>query len=362
MKTRTKKALAIAAVAPTLLVLSACRVDTIVEIKEDGSADVVMEIEDTTGDMSGLGFTCDDLFAETGLDDPFDSGTEEVTVEDISGDHLACRMTVSSNENVVDGDALIDNGDSFTFRAVADPTMTMDEMPAGFDFDFSMTIQMPGDIIDATNGAEVNGNRATYHDINVMTQGFEVTGKKSGSGSGSGSQPTPSTSAGSGNEGSGSEGSGNEGSGNEGSGNEGSGNEGSGNEGSGNEGSEGSGEDVTAPGDPDSDDVEVTADDSGFPMWAWFAIGGGVLIIIGLVAWMIARGNKKKNQPPYGGGYPPQGGQYGGPGAYGAPQQQYGSGQYQGGQYQGGHYGQQPPQNPGQGGQPPHNPGQGQWG
>ena len=372
MKTRTKKALAIGAMAPAILVLTACRADMIVQINDDGTGTTIMEFEDTTGELSGFGFTCEDLFDEMGVEDPFDTDAE--VIEDISGANLACRMTSTSTENLVDGETFIDNGDSFTLVAEADPTMSMEDldMPPGTEFEFTMTIEMPGQIVEATNGGVVDGNRATYDLFEAMSTGFEVTGMKSGSGTGGGT--------GGGTTGSGGEepgGGDDTGQGGEepGQGSTDPDTPSNGGEEPG-EGSDEGSDTGAAPGDGDGDELTDTtdatdSDDEGFPMWAWFAIGGGAIVIIGLVAWMITRGNKNKNQQGpygpggggYGGGYPPQGGQYAGPtSAYGVPQ----AGQHNapGGQFQGpqgGHYGQQPPQhNPNQGGQPPYNPNSGQ--
>ena len=362
MKTRTRKALAIAAVAPAILILAACRGEIIYKIEEDGSGAMLIEIEDTTGDLTMYGVTCDDVLGEPVTDDLFgitEDDQADITIEDISGEYLACRMSVTTSQSMVDGELLIDNGDTFTFITEADPTADFtDEMPPGVDYEFTVTIEMPGPIIEATNGGEVNGNRVTYDLFEAAQNGFEVTANKSDSGTGGGTTGT-----------------GGEGPG-------GGGETGQGGE----ELGEGSDEDSDTGAAPVDDDRMHTtdaedSDDEGFPMWAWFAIGGGAIVIISLVSWMIARGKKNKNQPGpygpggvYGGGYPPQGGQYAGPaGAYGAPQ----AGQHNtpGGQSQnpqGRHYGQHPPQpNPNYGGQPPHSPsrqpprdpnsGPGQW-
>ena len=371
MKTHTKKALAIGAIAPAILVLSACRGEIVYKIEEDGSGSMLIEIEDTTGDLAMYGVACDDVFGEVDTDDLFeitDDDQADITIEDISGEYLACRMTMTTSQSLVDDELLIDNGDTFTFITEADPTADFtDEMPPGMEFEFTVTIEMPGPIIEATNGGEVDGNRVTYDLFEAVQNGFEVTANKSGSGT------VPGT-TGSGDE----EPRGGDdtdqddeepGQGNEGPGTDGA--PGIGGDEEPDEGSDDGADTGTAPGDVEP--VETTdatdSDDEGFPMWAWFAIGGGAIVIIGLVAWMIARGNKNKNQQgPYGpgGGYAPQGGQHPGPtSAYGVPQ----AGQHNapGGQFQGpqgGNYGQQPPQhNPNQGGQPPHDPnsGQGQW-
>ncbi|WP_054952674.1 hypothetical protein [Flaviflexus massiliensis] len=338
MKTRTKKALVVAAIAPAALVLSACRAETIIEIKDDGTASVVMEFEDTEGMLSGMGYTCDQLFEEMDISDP-ENGTYEV--EDLSGANLSCRLTATSDENVVDDSTLIDNGDSYTFVAEGDPSMSMDEleMPEGMDFelDFTLTIQMPGEITEATNGGEIDGNRASYHDFNAMAQGFEVTGMKSGGGESPSTDKDATTEPP-------------------------------------DDCSDGQGEGCVEPMPPNENDDEKDpsgdnkgdsqdsqdesddagdsasdSDDSGFPMWAWFAIGGGVIVIAGIVIWALTR-NKNKNN--HGGPYGPGGGQYGGPqgGQYGGPQ----GGQYggpQGGQYGGPQQGNQSPYNPNQGGQ-----------
>lgn len=308
MKTRTKKALVVAAIAPAALVLSACRAETIIEIKDDGTASVVMEFEDTEGMLSGMGYTCDQLFEEMDISDP-GSGTYEL--EDISSSNLACRMTATSDENVVDGSTLIDNGDSYTFVMEGDPSMSMDEMPEGMDFEmeFVMTIQMPGEITEATNGGQIDGNRASYNDLNAMAQGFEVTGMKSGNGGGSSTDNGDDITTDPGEDETGTDTGTDNGTGSEPISPDGD-----------NEGEGTSGDDTGSQSDSgDADDSASDSDDSGFPMWAWFAIGGGVIVIAGIVIWALTR-NKNKNN--HGGPYGPGGGQYDGPqgGQYGGPQ------------------------------------------
>lgn len=303
MRSRTTKALAIGAIAPTLLILSACRADMAIEIKESGAANVVLEFEDTTGELEGLGITCDDMFSDLGIEDPLDTAVEEeVSIEDISGDNLACRMTTSTTESVVDGEVLIDNGDTFTFVGEADPSMTTEDIPPGMDFEFTVTIQMPGEITEATNGGQIDGNRATYDAFEAFSTGFEVTGSKTGGG----------------------------------------------------EQATGGDQAEDNDGDTAADDV---ADDGGFPVWGWVLIGAGILLLIGLVAWILSNRNKNQGpggpQGPYGPGgtYPPQGGQFAGPtSAFGVPQ----AGQHDapGGQFQAPHGGYQQGGHPQQGNYP----------
>lgn len=350
MRTRTKKGLIAAAVLPGILLFTACKSDATVSIANDGQVNIVWEMDDTQNQFAGL-MTCADLESEM--------STEEFgTVETLSTDRLHCRMTINSgSEETIDGETLIDNGDSFTFIMSGDEASSMgmdpDVMPME---EFIFTVEMPGDIINATGNPQIDGNRAIYTDINTFMQGIEVTGAKTGNIT----DPTDPT---------------------EDDTTDGTGTEEITDGDTTTDNGDGSG-DATEPAtvdtedprvsnqDTDSEAADVSDDDSdddgGLPLIAWIGIGLGVLALIGLGIWAAMRGKNNRNNQNYG-GYPGQPGGYSGqpnyPGNYNQPapgsypasqggQPQYGAQPNQGG------FGNQPQGQPGQSSQP----NQGTWG
>lgn len=333
----TKKKVLAVALIPTAMVLTACKGDITTKITEAGTAEMVMSFEDTSGMLGGQ-MTCDDLTSSMGIDSELDSG--EITVRDLSeGGTFACEISATSDENVVDGETLIDNGDSYTFIVVPDEFGDMGDMsgmPAEFEMNFN--VEMPGPISEATNGGQIDGNTARYSGLEWMTTGFEVTGAKTADGS----APVGGDEGTDGGEDTTDE--------------NGSDDAGTGNDEAGNDGSE----DTSGIAGPDTTDgaADESASDSdeGFPTWAWFAIGGGILLlaILGIAAALMSKKKKEQSFNPYAAGnVPPNGyqGAYGQGNQYSAPSpQQYGGQQY--GQQQ---YGQQNPGGYQQGGQ--QNPG-----
>lgn len=335
MKTPTKKALMVASVVPTALVLAACRGDMGIQLNEDGSVVITMTMEDTSGQLTGL-MTCEDLASEMGNEEEIEGASIEVN--DISnGGNLACEMIVSSTESMIDGDTFVDNGDTYTFNMEAGELGDAEEIESmGIPFEFNINVTMPGEIVEATNGGQIDGNTATYTGTDWMSSGFQVTGNKSASG-GTGGQENG----------------------------EDDNNNGDGGSEDGPTGIEGP--DVTGGDDgeqgSDEGSRDSDSDSDGFPTWAWFAIGGGVLLLLIIAGVAVAMSSKKKNQnnnQQFGGyqgqfGGQPQNGPYGGQpqqGQYGG-QPGYGNQPYQQNPNQGGQYGQQ------QGGQqqpPSYNP------
>ncbi|MDO5724566.1 MAG: hypothetical protein Q4P33_09270 [Flaviflexus sp.] len=299
MKATTKRAVAVGAILPSLLLLSACKFDMNIEIREDGSGAVIMDFSEKKSELAGIITSCDEFKSSM---NEMGREAEDFTVEDLSTDDtLHCRMVGDQDSSLVDGSTLVDNGDTFTFTMEADPSAgSMPEEVPGMEFEMNFRITMPGEIIEATNGGQISGNTATYTGFDWAETGFTVTGKKSG-----GAEPAPDPTT----------------------------------------------EETTEPAPTsdetgnadetaDADDTEEAAaneDPDGFPLWGWILIGVGAILLIGIIAVLIAKNRGDKNQPPLGyqQGYPQQGQQP--PQGYYPPQE----GQNP---QQGGHYG-QPPQN-----------------
>lgn len=166
------------------LMLGACEVSAHVKVNEDKTMDATMEIHDTQNFLAEFGtdISCDDLAAEI-------TEEENVTIEDIStDDHLACRISGTGAE--LDSEEVTETDETFilTMDTENDPMSEQDlAMFDQFGINFEYAIEMPGDIIRA-EGAEIDGNVATFTDIRALNEGIEVEGYKTADGT-SGSSP-----------------------------------------------------------------------------------------------------------------------------------------------------------------------------
>lgn len=296
---RRKMGILLALLLPITMLLSACKSDNTIEITSGGGMNFTMDMVDTDGLMASSGITCDMMSDLMSAEEPIPDGIFEV--EDISqGDNLGCRFTIST-PFAVDGNILVDDGDSYTLNLSSEDMggADMSELDGLGPLEFTFNVTMPGPITDASEGGQINGNTVTFTDPKFLESGFSVTGQKSGNSS---------------------------------------------SETSGNSDNEGSGSSSNA-SDSQSDGTSV---------WVWILIGVGVLAIIGGIIFLLLK--KKGNSDQ--GGYPnapygqqPYGQQPGqqfaqGQAPYGQPGQQFGQGQ-QGGPQQA-PYGQQPYGQPGQ--------------
>ena len=296
---RRKMGILLALLLPITMLLSACKSDNTIEITSGGGMNFTMDMVDTDGLMASSGITCDMMSDLMSAEEPIPDGIFEV--EDISqGDNLGCRFTIST-PFAVDGNILVDDGDSYTLNLSSEDMggADMSELDGLGPLEFTFNVTMPGPITDASEGGQINGNTVTFTDPKFLESGFSVTGQKSGNSSSG-------TSGSSDNEGSGSS---------------------------------------SNASDSQSDGTSV---------WVWILIGVGVLAIIGGIIFLLLK--KKGNSDQ--GGYPnapygqqPYGQQPGqqfaqGQAPYGQPGQQFGQGQ-QGGPQQA-PYGQQPYGPPGQ--------------
>ena len=296
---RRKMGILLALLLPITMLLSACKSDNTIEITSGGGMNFTMDMVDTDGLMASSGITCDMMSDLMSAEEPIPDGIFEV--EDISqGDNLGCRFTIST-PFAVDGNILVDDGDSYTLNLSSEDMggADMSELDGLGPLEFTFNVTMPGPITDASEGGQINGNTVTFTDPKFLESGFSVTGQKSGNSSSG-------TSGSSDNEGSGSS---------------------------------------SNASDSQSDGTSV---------WVWILIGVGVLAIIGGIIFLLL---KKKGNSDQGGypnapyGHQPYGQQPGQQFAqcqapYGQPGQQFGQGQ-QGGPQQA-PYGQQPYGQPGQ--------------
>lgn len=183
-QTRRKKLLALGMAVPLVLSLAACESANTLRVNSDGTATMVSDFIDDDGFMKMAGVSdCDDLMSDV------DSATTDVdvTVEDISsGDNFACRMTMNSAGTAIDEQTLEETDDTFILHLgdeglegfSADDLEAMEAL--GGTMKFSLTVEMPGEIVNATAG-KVKGNKVVFEDLKDLQQAVTIEGKKDAS-------------------------------------------------------------------------------------------------------------------------------------------------------------------------------------
>ncbi|XCB29362.1 hypothetical protein RQN30_08990 [Arcanobacterium hippocoleae] len=168
---------------PALLLLTACEVEGIMEIKPGGKVAMEIHLADDTGMMQQMGLSCQGLTEQAGIDTAINDENGTLTVKDNSADgELDCLITANSSHPIIDGKNLVETDDTYIFYLNGDKTSFVDEDQLGLlglvDFDFSFTVKMPGKIISA-DGAEISGNTARFTKFTALLKGVKVEGLKS---------------------------------------------------------------------------------------------------------------------------------------------------------------------------------------
>ena len=275
---RKRSRLLAAALLPFMLLVAACKTDTTIEYKADGTSVSSIVVEDDEGKLSGRNLTCQSAIAQlqragqgrssAGLD------LNKVKVEDLSnGGNLKCKLTQTQTRQE---SGLAKTSDGYVLKVPANPRLNSSSFRGQVKVTFKLV--MPGKITKASGNGKISGNTVTYEGLDIMSQGAEIRAAK-----GEGSDDEPSAS-----------------------------------------------ENGTA-ADPVAG-ASKNDSDGGFPMWAWFAIGGGAVVLLGLIIFLATRkgkgsGSGQAYTAPFGGPQAPQ--QFGQPQApqqFGQPQapQQFG--------------------------------------
>lgn len=172
----------VATASATLLALSACQVNLGIGIETDGSISTVFEFHDPESQLAAfdIASNCEEL--RDAIVDQLPAGSEEaeLLVEDIStSNDFACRFTGEAERSPESAEILKETDDTFIFTSLdsSDAVSPSDLALIDSLVDFSLTVVMPGDIISA-EGAVIEGNRATFTDLETFVEGITVEGKK----------------------------------------------------------------------------------------------------------------------------------------------------------------------------------------
>lgn len=175
--------LALLAVVPLALTLSACKSQNTVAIGTDGSMTVTMDIRDDKGLLKMGGVDSCDVFGQK-IDESVGSLKQRQTdtkIEDLSKNGvMECRFTAYRNA-AADGKVLTETANSYIFRVSPGQSGTATAQSAqtlkNLGLDFTLTVQMPGKILRA-QGAEIKGNTATFNSLDIFTKKTVVEGEK----------------------------------------------------------------------------------------------------------------------------------------------------------------------------------------
>ncbi|AWE43071.1 hypothetical protein DDD63_10360 [Actinobaculum sp. 313] len=163
------------------LALAGCQGDLGFTISEDGDLTTAFEFVDDEGLIQD-GLTCDDLkgYVES---EPQMQLFGTMSVEDAgSAGAFGCRMTFEDSA-LLSSTYVTDNGDTFTFEvskaegSMFESAFDLDEVGIG-SLDFTATVTFPGDVIEASDGATIEGNTVTWHSYDDFLEGISATGYK----------------------------------------------------------------------------------------------------------------------------------------------------------------------------------------
>ena len=166
--------LAAACIALLTLFLGACRIDTAMEFKTDGSAHTEVIFEDD-GAMKELKSSCNDLKSLLPATHRF---LAQGKLEDITppGGYLTCKVTSDAMSERI---KFTENATSYsiTSKAFTEKKEYYETISA------TTKITMPGKIIKSTVGT-IKGNTVIIKDLNYTVNGFRIVAEKDGSASG----------------------------------------------------------------------------------------------------------------------------------------------------------------------------------
>ena len=239
----------ILALLPAAMLLGACQVDSTLSVSEDETLSMTMVMSDDEG-LSNPGVTCADLEANLGGEFPY---ATEFSIEDLGSDPLSCRFNATFDDTFYDM-AVTKSGDTFTVNIPEEFWTSFNESAQLEQFgtiNSAFTIQMPGDITEASAGGEINGRSVTWLGYDTLSAGISATG-----GAGTSSAPVETTAP---------------------------------------------AQATTAPATSDEDA------DSGIPAWVWIIVAVAVVAIAVVIILLRRGGNKGNTAPNVPGGFTPDG-------------------------------------------------------
>ncbi|MBP3222661.1 MAG: hypothetical protein J6M18_01865 [Actinomycetaceae bacterium] len=185
MRSLVKKIGAVSIFAIALSALSACDAQMVLDV--DASTTVTSTIRFVDDAKSGQTpqVTCDEIQKNI---ESFTHGNSSSIWKDAQWNETthdgkyACEYVEKDKKANSQATNVIDNGSSITVIVPASTFPPLEKTPSEVKekLNFSLTINMPGTIIEATAGYKIQGNTIVYEDPTSMNNNVIVTSKKAG--------------------------------------------------------------------------------------------------------------------------------------------------------------------------------------
>ncbi|MGO1591261.1 MAG: LppM family (lipo)protein [Ancrocorticia sp.] len=259
------------AVIPAAALLGACQVGTTLSLSEDETISISLEMEDDEGLAAGM--TCADF------EENFEGGfpyLSDVVIDDLGSDPLSCRFTGTFDQEFYSM-AVTTSGDSYTMDIPEEFWTAFNDSSQIEQFgniDSTFTMEFPGNVSEASNGGQIDGNTVTWEGYDTLSEGVSATGGAPGAPAPATPSAEATTPAG--------------------------------------------GEQTATAQNPAAEPTDAESDeDSGVDVWVWILLVVAVLALIGVFIYFMRARNKNRGgegDPRVPGGYVPDGRT-----AYGAP-------------------------------------------
>ncbi len=165
-------------IACAAFLLRGCRLEGTIDYRPGAKPVLSFEVEETTGSMTELKRTCEDVKVSAQTNARF---IKNPKVEDLTppGGNIRCR--VSSTEPMIGVTVLTEKSGKYYIN------IPKWKISGDFsDFKLRMTIIMPGKVTKANTG-KIEGNKVMIDDPNVWFKGISITAEKEGASSSSAS-------------------------------------------------------------------------------------------------------------------------------------------------------------------------------
>ena len=176
-----KTAAACALTVSLMFALSGCDSTSEVAVQPDGSVSGTLEISGDSAVLGAAGIDCAkvDSLISGQLASTLQGDEAQYSVDDVSsGNTIACVVNFDSGSSIAGSSLLSESDSSYT---VVIPRGILNEKNIRTirmaDPGFALSIATPGDIISAP-GAAIQGNTATFTDLDILTEGATVEGAK----------------------------------------------------------------------------------------------------------------------------------------------------------------------------------------
>ncbi len=163
-----KRATLILGLLPALaLMLSSCTSIGTMTVDTKGRVSTSVEMVDSSKALDAYNLKCEDLIQYYGED-------ADVTLDTFKKDKTTgCRLTTKNTK--IKGVTVLQEDGQYTLMVEGNRFPTANLTSLDKYVDMTLTVTMPGEIIEATGDPKIDGNTATYTDFMIADTGFTIT-------------------------------------------------------------------------------------------------------------------------------------------------------------------------------------------